>query len=356
MVFVGPAGDGKMGGRVIARKAKGEATVTTPVDPTMMLPDLKNSQWMRLVRVGSTIKVYAGTRLLSSNEMGSLGTITLTLKTTGPLYFGFATTSHSDAQLASARLEDVSVNNVAGDATTKTWLTQTFGMSGGDVLWNKGELSVTGLGQPWNGAPAKSRDFFQYAFVQPDTKSESLQFLVTGQGMTNAGGRVAAMYRQATDLNGLNRSNPTVALSLTQGQGLEVDVRTANGEKFTLDVTGTKPDAKAPLWLRIDRWMTPVPGDPLGRMFTLVRTFYAPDNKGTAGKWTELGLPTSFDTVGPADFSTMGIAVGSYAPTVPNTAVIAQVKYGTPPATPPPPDGGAPDSGTTGDAAASDGP
>jgi hypothetical protein len=355
MVFVGPAGDGKTGGRVIARKAKGEDAVTTPIDPTMLLPDLKTSQWMRLVRVGSTIKVYAGTRLVSSNEMGSLGTITLTLKTTGPLYFGFASTSHSDAKLTSARLEDVSVNNLASDPVTKTWLTQTFGMSGGAALWNKGELSVTGLGQPWNGAPDKSRDFFQYAFVQPDTKSESLQFLVAGQSTTNPAGRVAAVYRQATDLNGLNRSNPTVALSLTQSQGLELAVRTANGEKYPLDVTDTKTGVKAPLWLRIDRWLTPVAGDPLGRMFTLVRTFYAPDNKGTPGKWTEVGLPTAFDAVGPADFATMGIAVGSYAPTQPNTAVISQIKYGTPPVTPPPPDGGAPDTGTT-DASAGDGP
>src|SRR5439155_21854082 len=130
---------------------------------------------------------------------------------------------------------------------------------------------------------------------------------------TNMGGRVAAMYRIANDMNGWNRSNATVALSLTQGAGLELDVRTLSGEKNPLVTAEMKADLKAPLWLRVDRQLAPMPADPLGRLFTQIRAYYAPDNKGAPGKWTSFGPVTSFENTGPADFATLGIAVGSYA-------------------------------------------
>jgi hypothetical protein len=355
MVFLGPIGDGKTGGRVIVREKKGAATLSTPPDPTAPpLPDLKASQWMRLVRVGAMVRIYSGTRAGISDESASLGQVTLMLaKANAPLYFGMASTSNSDLKPASARFEDVMVSNLSTDPDSAKWQTQTFGMSGGAALWNKNELSVTGLGQPWNGAPDKSRDFFQYAFFRPDVKPDSqtsLQFLVTAQSMTNADGRVAAMYRVAADMNGFNRSNATVALSLTQGSGLVLEVRPVAGEKNPLLVADMKAGLKAPLWLRLDRQLAPLPADPLGRLFTQVRAYYAPDNKGAPGKWQGIGSVASFETVGPADFAALGIAVGSFAPILPNTAVVSKIVVGPAPVPPPPTlDAGA-DSGAQPDA------
>jgi hypothetical protein len=341
MVFLGPIADGKAGGRVIVRKQKGQEALYTPTDPaTAPLAELKTSQWMRLVRTGNTVRILAGTRAAVTDESGSLGMVVLTLsKANGPLFFGMAATANSDMKTTTARFEDVSINNLPTDPSTAKWLTHTFGMSGGSAMWVKNELTVTGLGQPWNGAPEKSRDFFQYAFFRPDVKADSqtsLQFLVADQGKTNAGGRVAAMYRIAGDMNGWNRSNATVALSLTQGAGLELNVRTVAGESHPLETVDSKADLKAPLWLRIDRQLAPLPADSLGRLFTQVRTYYAPDNKGSPGKWTPIGTVVSFENTGPADFSSLGIAVGSFAATVPNPAVIAKVLVGPAPVPPVP--------------------
>jgi hypothetical protein len=357
MVFLGPIGDGKTGGRVVVRKQKGQAALVTPTDPTAApLAELKTSQWMRLVRTGATVRIFAGTRLGVSDDSASLGSVTLTLaKATSPLYFGMASTSNSDMKPASGRFEDVTISNLSTDSQTAKWTTHTFGISGGSALWSKNDLAITGLGQPWSTVMDKSRDFFQYAFFRPDVKPDSqtsLQFLVTDQGKTNPGGRVSAMYRVAADMNGFNRSNATVALSLTQETGLVLEVRTVAGEKSPLVATEMKADLKAPLWLRLDRQLAPFPADPLGRLFTQVRAYYAADNKGAPGRWNSFGAVTSFESVGPADFATLGIAVGSFAPLVPNTGVVSKVVVGSAPTPPPPtldggPTGPAVDGGST---------
>ena len=72
------------------------------------------------------------------------------------------------------------------------------------------------------GVPAGARD-----------SHVTLQFRVDEQTMSNPNGRVAAMYRQANDMNGLNRSNSMVALSLTQGAGVELSMRPPGGENDT---------------------------------------------------------------------------------------------------------------------------
>jgi hypothetical protein len=342
MVFVGPVGDGKMGGHVIVRKQKGADALVTPADPAAPpLVELKAGQWIRLVRQGATIRILAGTRAAVEDESGSEGMVTLSLsKPTAPLYFGLAATSNSAMKATTAKFEDVAIDDLAGTAATRSWNSQSFGTAGGSALWDKEDLVMAGLGNPWNSAPDKSRDFFQYAFFRPDIKPTShttLRFLVTSQDMTDPGGRVAAVFRAAADMNGLNRSNPTVALSVTQGAGLELAARTGNGEKFPLEVSATKTGIKAPIWLRLDRQLALVPGDALGRIFTQVRAYYAPDDKGTPGKWLAVGEPISFDTIGPADFATLGIAVSSYDPAVVNHAHISKPTVEAAPAPPPVP-------------------
>jgi hypothetical protein len=362
MVFVGPVGDGKTGGRIVVRSAKGVLAAAQPAMADAPRADIKASQWIRLVRQGANVQIYVGTRLQIFNGSGLTGspTLTLTAKAGAPLYFGLAATSGSAMSLVNARFEDISINNLAINRLTSGWSTQAFGIAGGSVLWGtagaaRDELAITGLGCPWNTDPMKSRDYFQYAFFQPSTvaatANASLQFLVTGQAMTNPGGRVAAVYRlpSSSDITKFTRGNSTVALSLTQGQGLELNVRALDGEKNAMSTPTTVAGLKAPLWLRIDRLMATEAGDPLKNQFTEVRAYYATYSKnrpGTPGAWVPVGAPTFFRSAGPADFASMGIGVSSYVAGVPSTGHIANLTVTTAPAPAPVGfDGGVPDAG-----------
>jgi hypothetical protein len=367
MVYVGPVGDGKTGGHIVVRTKKGEAAVGTPADVTTPTTDIKAGNWIRMVRQGSTIQLYVGTRLQIYNGAGVIGspTLTLTAKAGAPIYFGMAAAASNPMGKIAARFEDVMVNNLATNRATAGWSTQQFGETGGSVLWNAdGLLAITALGQAWYQDPVKAREYFQYAFLQPPTTGAaaqaSLQFLVTEQGMTNPGGRVTAAYRLPTgsDITKFSRSNAAVTLSVTQGMGLELSVRQLDGEKMLPVIAATVPALKAPIWLRIDRLMATESGDPLKNPFTEVRVYYAAYNAkrpGTPGTWTEVGDPVIFRNVGPADFATMGIGVSSYDVKATNTALISDISVTAVQA---PPsvgfDGGVPDASPEADAGASD--
>ena len=128
------------------------------------------------------------------------------------------------------------------------------------------------------------------------------------------------------DANGWSHDNATVALSLTQGRGLELQVRAVAGPAMPLITTAAKADLKAPLWLRLDRVLAAVPGNPLGRQFTqVVASYAAADQPQGPGDWVPFGAPVTFPDVGPADLAALGIAVSSYVPTELNTVVLPVV-------------------------------
>jgi hypothetical protein len=335
MVLVAAVGDGTVGGRVVARERNGDAAVSTPAEGAPLAPALRAGQWFRLVRTGNTVRIFAGSRRTVNEDASQVGVVTLAqIDTSTSLYVGLAATSHSDAMTSVARFEEVVVDNLSVGDVPRLWQVQAFGISGEAALFQGCCLALSGGGHPWGAVADRSRDHFLYAYFLPSSKPDSrasLTFLVREQSATDPAGRVAAMYRlpnssgPSRDANGWSRDNATVALSLTQGRGLELQVRATAGPTMPLTTTQAKADLKAPLWLRLDRVLAAVPDDPLGRLLTQVVAYYAPDQQHGPGDWVPFGSPVTFPDVGPADFAALGIAVSSYVPTELNTVVLPVV-------------------------------
>jgi hypothetical protein len=175
----------------------------------------------------------------------------------------------------------VAINNLASNNNTDTWASYAIGTTATSASWGTGNrLTVSALGQPWGAVMGTSRDFLGYSFFR-STGSDSLRFLVASQTMSDPNSRVAAMIR---DVNNFDRSNATIALSLTQANGIELQQRSANGASNELVKVASKDMVKAPLWLRLDRSLVPRPGDPLGTTDTFVTAYYANDNNGNPGR------------------------------------------------------------------------
>jgi hypothetical protein len=354
MVFVGPIGDG-VGGRVIYRKARGEEAVQVPMDGSMTGLKAANGTVLRLERDGTTVRIHAGAN--GNIEMDSTlvggGTVELTLATpNAPLLYGVAVTAGNAAMPGRARFNELALHNLASNTSTTTWTHYALGTSGTSAVWtgtnpNNTHLTLTSLGQAWGGVAGTSRDFLGYTFIRPED-STSVQFLVTSESMSDPGSRIAAMLR---DVNGFSRSAAMIALSLTQGNGLELQQRSPSGEANAVMTVASRPGITPPLWLRLDRALVDKPGDPLGAKETWVTAYYAQDNNGNPRPWTQLSTPLSFPT-SLTNLPALGIAVASYSTTTFHQAEVSRVRVMPAPA-PVLPDGGPPDAGSA-DAAPAD--
>jgi hypothetical protein len=352
MVFVGGVGDG-MGGRVIVRRAKGQAAVAVPMDGVMASLRPNNNTVMRLVRVGSTIRVYAGASNAVETDATLVGggMVELTLanpNAAGGLFYGGAVSAAHATMPATARFNEISVHNMAAGNATADWTHYNVGSSGASAIWtgsgNAARLTMTALGQPWGAVMGTFREFVGFAYLR-NNESNSIRFLVTSQGMTDPASRVAAMIR---DVNGFSRAAVTIILSLTQGNGLELGQRMTAGEANELVKLATVASARAPLWLRLDKAMVVRPGDPLGTRDTFVTAFWAEDNNGNPRDWQQLGPTLGYPTSA-TNLPAHGIAVSSFVPASYHKAEISRVQVM--PAPPPPTDGGASDAAPAGDAA-----
>jgi hypothetical protein len=339
MVFVGAVGD-NTGGKVVIRRAKGQAAVTAPADGTTIMGlRAANGTVVRLARVGGAIRITAGGINAVETDGALVGGGMAEINVTNPnatLYYGIAVTAAQATMPAQARFNELAVNNLASNNLTDTWAHYAIGTTGTSAVWTTGpnRLTLSALGQPWGAVMGTSRDFLGYTFFRT-TEAQSLRFLVASNTMSDPASRVAAMIR---DVNNFDRSNATIALSLTQGGGLELQQRTGNGAGNELVKVATKDTVKAPLWLRLDRSLVPRPGDPLGATDTYVTAYYAADNNGNPGAWNVVGnsLPFASTLANPPG---LGIGIGSYAPTTYHQAEITRIQVV---AAPPPPDGGIP--------------
>jgi hypothetical protein len=341
MVFVGAVGDGT-GGKVIIRKAKGEAAVTAPTDGTT-LPAVKaaNATVIRLVRTGSVVRISAGSVAAIDTAAALVGGGMAEINIANPnatLLYGMAVTASSAAGAAQARFNETGVHNLPSNNATATWSHWSIGTTAASAVWTTGNrLTLTALGQPWGAVAGTSRDFLGFASFRT-IESRSLRFLVTTQSMSDPASRVAAMIR---DVSSFARAASTIALSLTQAGGLELQQRPDNGDASDLVKVAAKEGVKAPLWLRLDRALVPRPGDPLGAVDTVVSAYYAEDNGGVPRTWLLVGSPLGFPST-LANPPALGIAVGSYAPAVFHQAEVSRIEVVAAPPPPPPPDGGAP--------------
>jgi hypothetical protein len=128
--------------------------------------------------------------------------------------------------------------------------------------------------------------------------------LVGSQSMADAGGRVAVMLR---DVSTFSRSGAFVAMSLTQGVGLEIRAaldghgRAGEGGEQAQDggaaVAEAGPRGGA------------IPNDPLGGFESKVTAYYAEDGGGAPKAWTAVGNPLTLSGLTGKDLG-LGIAVG----------------------------------------------
>lgn len=350
MVFVGAVGDGT-GGKVIMRRAKGQPAVFVPMEGVMTSLRPANNTVVRLVRSGSTVRIHAGASGAVENDStlvgGGMAELTLA-SATAPLFYGGAVSSGHATNPAMARFNEISVHNLASNTATAGWTHYAIGSSGASAVWTTNKLTISGLGQPWGAVMGTQREFLSFAYLR-NNEPNSVRFLVTAQAMTDPNSRVAAMIR---DVNNFSRAAATIALSLTQSNGLELGHRMMAGEANELVKVLTRAGVRAPLWLRLDRAFVTRPGDPLGARDAYVTAFYAEDNNGTPRAWQQLGSPVLF----PSSLSNLpahGIAVSSFVPTAYHHADITRVQVVPSPA-PTLPDGGAGADGSATDASGGD--
>jgi hypothetical protein len=337
MVFVGPTGDGTAGGKVIVRKARGEAATAVPMDTT--LPGLKaaNATMLRLVREGNTVRVYAGAPNTIESDAALVGNmVTLTLQNANvPLLYGVVSTSGDAMTATRARFNELALHNLGSRPVTAGFTHYAIGTSGSSAIWGaNNRLTVSSNGQPWGAVMGTSRDFLGFAYER-NNDSNSLRVLVESQTLSDPNSRVAVMIRDVNG-NGLPRSATTIALSLTQGVGLVLERRAASNDNSELEKVATKGAVTAPLWLRLDKAVIPRPGDPLGTTDTFVSAYYTTDNNGNPRlPWTFFGSSFVFPATN-ANPPGLGVAVASYSPTAIHSATV-NVQTGV---AQPPPDGG----------------
>jgi hypothetical protein len=344
MVFIGATGDGTTGGKVIVRKAHGEAATSVPMD--MTLPGLKaaNATMLRLVRDGTTVRIYAGAPNIIETDAALVGggMVTLTLQNANvPMLYGVVATSGDAMTATRARFNELALHNLASRPVTATFTHYAVGTSGASAVWGtNNRLTVSSNGQPWGAVMGTSRDFLGFAYER-NNDSNSLRVLVESQTISDPNSRVAVMIRDVNG-NGLPRSAATIALSLTQGVGLVLQRRAASSDKSELETVATKGATTAPLWLRLDKDVVPRAGDPLGTTDTYVTAYYTTDNNGNPRQpWTVFGTSFVFPATN-ANPPGLGIGVASFSPTLIHSATL-QVQTGM---AAPPPDGGIlPDAG-----------
>jgi hypothetical protein len=340
MVFIGATGDGTVGGQVIVRRAQGQAAEAVPMNATLPLLKAANANMLRLVRTGNTVRVYAGAPNIIETDAALVGggmvELTLPGGANTPLLYGAAVTSGSATAPTSARFNELAINNLASRPVTDTFTYWAIGTSGQSAVWMaNNRLVLTGNGQPWGAVMGTSRDFMGLAY-QRNNDNASLRVLVESQTISDPRSRVALVVRDVSG-NGLPRSAATVALSLTQGVGLELERRAASTDNDELMKVATRGATTAPLWLRLDKSVIPRAGDPLGTTDTYVTAYWttAANNGNPQLPWNLLGNSFVF----PATNSNppgLGIAVASFTGVL-HQATLSQVQVV---AAPPPPDGG----------------
>jgi hypothetical protein len=335
MVFIGAVGDGS-GGKVIVRKARGEAAVSVPMDGTLASLKAANATMLRMVRTGTTVKVYAGAPGIIETDAALVGggMVTLTLQNANvPMLYGAVASSGDAANPTRARFNELGLHNLGSKTVTSDWTHWAIGTSGQSAIWSGNTLTVSGNGQPWGAVMGTSRDFLGFAYAR-NNESQSLRVLVESQTMSDPRSRVAVAVR---NVDGAPRSAAMFSLSLTQGVGLELERREASNDNSELIKVATKGATTAPLWLRMDKAVIPRPGDPLGTTDTWVTAYYTTDNNGNPRlPWTLIGNSFTFPATN-ANPPGLGIAVASYAPGVIHQAQIGDVQVA---AAQPPPDGG----------------
>jgi hypothetical protein len=338
MVFIGATGDGTAGGKVIVRKARGEAATTFPTDTT--LPGLKaaNGTMLRMVREGTTIRIYAGAPNTVETDAALVGggMVTLNLQNANvPLLYGAVATSGDAMTATRARFNELALHNLGSRPVTAAFTHYAIGTSGSSAVWAaNNRLTVSSNGQPWGAVMGTSRDFLGFAYER-NNDSNSLRVLVESQTISDPNSRVAVMIRDVSG-NGLPRSAATIALSLTQGVGLVLERRAASNDNTELEKVASRGAISAPLWLRLDKAVIPRAGDPLGTTDTYVSAYYTTDNNGNPRlPWTFFGNSFVFPATN-ANPPGLGVGVASYSPTAIHSATV-QVQTG---AAQPPPDGG----------------
>jgi hypothetical protein len=329
MIFVGAVGDGT-GGKVIVRHAKGEAAVTAPVDGTT-LPGLKvaNNTVVRLVRFGGVVRIFAGSVANIDSDSSLVGGGMAEIQVSGPnstLLYGMVV-SAGGAGAAQAKFNETGLANLASNNATADWLHWSIGTTAASAIWTTNRLTLSALGQPWGAVAGTSRDFLGFSYVRTNN-ADSVRFLVASEAAGDPGSRVAAMIR---DVGGAARNGATVALSLTNGTGLQLQQRQSSSDGSDLTTVASKDGLKAPLWLRLDRSLVARAGDPLGTSDTWISAYYAEDNNGAPRAWQLVGTSLSFPTT-TANPPGLGIGVASYDPTAFHQAEVRNVSVVTAPA------------------------
>lgn len=363
MVFVGLAGEGTTGGRIVIRKARGQEALLIPGETDMPALNalLRRGQWLRLRREGSRVFIYAGSRSVAYSEAGFVGMIDLVLASAdAPVYVGAAATSGSAAVRASAVFGALKVNNLASDPVTAAWMHYDTGTVGGSAIHGPaGRLELTTSGQSWDTDAARNKEFFTFAYDPAPRGNISLVLRVGAFPATAAPeAKLGAMARYG-DISNWSRSARGVGIFATAGVGVQLMHRQSGGEEVPFAVAAAKEDVRAPVWLRLDRFVRPVPNDPLGRSETLWAGFWAADGVGDRpGAWTQLGDTVQFEG-GDSVASGVGVAASAFASEALLVTEVTQLEVGTAsmPPLPPGPDAGVPhdpslDGGTAVDAPA----
>jgi len=340
-VFVGPAGDGSVGGVIVGRAARGgdSFALPAPTDNPALDARIKTATWLRLVREGATVRVFVSGR----TAWIEVGAVKLALASPdAELLFGFAAAAHGATASTTAELNNLHVNNLAADVSSRALYQQDFGTLGSTALWDAGKLVLTGWGQPWDTVMDTYREFFSYVF-RPSLEDESLSVKVESLRSNldgDPGVRAGVMFRIS---NGappalsfdFSRSGAGAALSVT-ASGLQLQARVisaTNDPKKELAVMKTEAGIKPPLWLRLDkRLATTAVMQPSGFLTiqanTTVSASYAlRDAAGMPGPWVALGDPVAFP-FGVDLLGCLGVHVSSGNGDAFAAATVSQITFG----------------------------
>jgi hypothetical protein len=233
-VLLALLGDGS-GGRLQARDAAGGATKVALSDPA-----LKVGQFLRLTRVGNSVRAFRSSNRATWTPVGS---IELELPQT--IYVGLATEAHSDSDALQAVYNYLTVDNLATDPLTSSWEHLDVGTLGGVALARNGALILTGFGEPFTPA----QDYFT-GVVREVSGSQRLVARVSLATSGNAQARVGLMFREGLAASA-SRSSAFVMLALAPGGGVQL---TSRAEQGGMTVAGARNnDVKGQTWLRLDK-------------------------------------------------------------------------------------------------------
>lgn len=300
MVDVEPAG----GLEFISRSATGGISTLNGSVATGITPSTTTPIWVMLSKSGSTYTAYYATTVTAPTaanwiQLGSPVTVNLTNST---YLAGLVDCSHTNTELATATLDNVSVTPLPNP-----WQSSDVGAVGvaGYGSSSNGVFSVTGSGgNIWGTA-----DTFHYV-DQPVTGNCVAIARLTGlpdisPSPTSKGGLMFRDSTAAGAMYALVDSNPA--------GGLEFTYRTATGGNASVSGTGTTtivPSPTTPIWVELVR---------SGTSYT---AFYS----------TSVTLPTSWTQIGAAEtisFSNstnlVGLAECSTVATSLNTATFDNV-------------------------------